>query len=668
MAASLLRGQMDYLLFFSGLSLIVLAAVCASLRRNEREILPWSCLGLFGAILGMAEWLALLAFVFGEGLLVRAVVISATTLSYVFLVEFGRRGMARLARRVPGWWLQPVLLSAAVAGGAVFGWAGFDAAARYTLGFFGGVLASLALGAAARRQIGQAKTSLAVAGVAMGAYAVLTGMAAPAAPFFPASLLNRARFLACTGLPIPLVHGILGLVMAAFLARYASQSYVGQPGLRRLADRFHTLDWTTFLALAFVLAGGWIATQYGGLYARDTLRGQGRMLADSLKGAVSALLRQTDRAVLAMAGAPSVSSALATGRRKDLERVQTILDQHQKSLEFSVCCLLDRTGKAVASSRRNDPDSFVGLSDAFRPYSQQAAAGCATRGFALGATSRAPGYYAGEAVTDPRTKRVVGAAVILRGMDGLATVFRQYGHAFLVDPTGIVLLSGRPDLGKTSLWPLKAEARRQILASGQFGSGPFRPLLAREPRDGEEMVLRGERFVVSRQAIDPDCWSVVIFQPAQAIGTYRMAGIGATLGLCTLALFFFTGVQRSLSATEKIALAERRFRDALEHAPVGVLIVDKETGRILLANPCFARWIGRDRRELLAMTWRDLREGGPGQSPECRYRHRQGDWLDAEETTVGLPFDGKDALLVFARDRTERKVRENTLRESPART
>ena len=33
MAASLLRGQMDYLLFFSGLSLIVLAAVCAQLKR-----------------------------------------------------------------------------------------------------------------------------------------------------------------------------------------------------------------------------------------------------------------------------------------------------------------------------------------------------------------------------------------------------------------------------------------------------------------------------------------------------------------------------------------------------------------------------------------------------------------------------------------------------------
>ena len=52
-----------------------------------------------------------------------------------------------------------------------------------------------------------------------------------------------------------------------------------------------------------------------------------------------------------------------------------ILDHFHKALEADVCYLMDSEGYTVASSNRNDPDSFVGENYGFRPYFKQAMEG-----------------------------------------------------------------------------------------------------------------------------------------------------------------------------------------------------------------------------------------------------------------------------------------------------
>jgi PAS domain S-box-containing protein len=60
-----------------------------------------------------------------------------------------------------------------------------------------------------------------------------------------------------------------------------------------------------------------------------------------------------------------------------------------------------------------------------------------------------------------------------------------------------------------------------------------------------------------------------------------------------------------LAATEADALQETLLGEALEHAPVGALVLD-ETGRYLAANRTACRLTGYERSELLSLTPADL--------------------------------------------------------------
>lgn len=60
-----------------------------------------------------------------------------------------------------------------------------------------------------------------------------------------------------------------------------------------------------------------------------------------------------------------------------------------------------------------------------------------------------------------------------------------------------------------------------------------------------------------------------------------------------------------LAATVADALQETLLGEALEHAPVGALVLD-ETGRYLAANRTACKLTGYERRELLSLTPADL--------------------------------------------------------------
>jgi PAS domain S-box-containing protein len=60
-----------------------------------------------------------------------------------------------------------------------------------------------------------------------------------------------------------------------------------------------------------------------------------------------------------------------------------------------------------------------------------------------------------------------------------------------------------------------------------------------------------------------------------------------------------------LAATEVDALQETLLGEALEHAPVGALVLD-ETGRYLAANRTACRLTGYERSELLSLSPTDL--------------------------------------------------------------
>ncbi len=267
-----INANMDVVLFLYGLAFFYLGGVIFVRRRMESALALASTLWLlsaFGLTHGLNEFLEMWALIKRpEGRAFFWFQDAALAVSYVFLLEFGRRlllaasadgvaccaGAARLLGRKL---LAPALLLLAAAAGAAAGGAGaVPAFIRYLLGFPGAELAGLCL-LSYRKPGGRGSRMMvsgyfALAGWAFLVYGFIGGLIVPAGSFFPASLLNADAFLRITGLPVQFfralcavaaVWGILGVMRVLNMETIAAL----KDARRRLQDIIDFLPDATFV-------------------------------------------------------------------------------------------------------------------------------------------------------------------------------------------------------------------------------------------------------------------------------------------------------------------------------------------------------------------------------------------------------------------------------------
>lgn len=663
--ADFFKENLDYIFFCYGLAFIILAAVCVSLQKAERERLPWRTLGLFGLTHGLAEWAELTAIQIGDSAFSLATRSILMTISFLFLMEFGRDGAVRLRGKGPGRWILLLPLAFAVAGGAAAGWIGVTAAARYALGLPAGLWAANTLYRYAGAQTALARRLLIAASVLTGLYALSSGLIVPYAPFFPASFINGAAFFRVTGLPIQLVRAFLAIGIAFLIYAYSEFPLLNSAERQFVRRNYRNLHRTFALVIALILAAGWAATFSLGRFAHQQVISNGDSHMAALESHMSLVLNGPERTVKTLSLSPQIATALVTGKPADIDLANTVLDQYREVMGVSVCYLLDRRGTAIASSNRFMPDSFVGHSYAFRHYYQSAGGGDPAVQFALGVTSGERGYYTSHPVFAPDGK-ISGVAVIKQSMDWVEGKFPRTSPVFFVSPEGVIFLSNSPEIRFMGLWPLTAENRQKLIAGRQFGPGPFPALLSREPKEGEEITFRGRPFLVMRKTLNREGWSLVLFETMEMIGLYRFLGAVVTFALCMLAIGLSVFFKSSLESTALITVSEGRFRAIFENATGAIFIVDEETHRILQFNPFLKNWLGYPEEELLGMTLEDLRvteEGAAGSN----YRKKDGSLVDVEETRTRVPFHKGEALLIVAHDISEHKQVEAILRDQSMR-
>ncbi|MBU0575608.1 MAG: diguanylate cyclase, partial [Proteobacteria bacterium] len=223
-----------------------------------------------------------------------------------------------------------------------------------------------------------------------------------------------------------------------------------------------------------------------------------------------------------------------------------------------------------------------------------------------------------------------------------------------------VFLSSRVKARFTSLWPLRDNETQKIVASRNFGPGPFRPFLKGKPADGDHTLFEGRTYHVARLFLNREGWSLVSFNRTNSIALYRFFAIMATFTLCILLIGLSVSFHKSLEATSELAILESRFRTIFENAPGAIFIADADTNRLLSFNPFLGRWLGYSEEELWMMDLENLRETGDGEN-DHRYRKKDGSLVDVEETQTRIPFHGKEGILVIAHDISERKQLEEIL-------
>ena len=299
----------------------------------------------------------------------------------------------------------------------------------------------------------------------------------------------------------------------------------------------------------------------------------------SIQFRVNLLLSETVKSVRTMTGLPALARALAFPSDVSLERANQVLDTFKNTLNAEVCYLMDATGKTLASSNRDVPQSFVGKNYAFRPYFQEAMRGHAAVFMAIGVTSNKRGIYFSYPVMTKNTTRPLGIAVIKASGDALqkelSNSFHHHeGILLLTDPQGVIFLSDQPAYEDRLLWSLSDATIQRIKKSRQFGAGPWPWSGMRRLESGHAKDSAGNTFLIHTADIDlyPG-WQIIHLSDMSAMaevvsGSIFNTFIPLAISVCILisiaALFLFKQAQQDLKFRNHMQSKLTRQADYLE--------------------------------------------------------------------------------------------------------
>ena len=222
---------MDVIYLTYGLSFLALGiAIMLQLHKSDRFELCaiiW-LLATFGILHGSLEWMDLWTMIRGENPFLTILKPFLLLISYLFLVEFGRRLVRTALHLSKVRRLLDVRMYFFLIGGLLLAvsWSDHFLAAlvlwsRYLVGFTGSMLASIGFLLYYRRCIlaellQNASLSLKYASYAAAfsfiTYAVFGGLVVPAAPWFPANWLNQESFLVVSGIPVQFFRAACALL------------------------------------------------------------------------------------------------------------------------------------------------------------------------------------------------------------------------------------------------------------------------------------------------------------------------------------------------------------------------------------------------------------------------------------------------------------------------
>jgi len=231
----------------------------------------------------------------------------------------------------------------------------------------------------------------------------------------------------------------------------------------------------SLMAFVFASAGGYFYyTSFKDAALREA-ESESIIRLERINKNLASLLSVYNYPVRILAAMEELNALVSNPGVDTLNAVNRILDRFKNIVQADVCYLMDNKGNTLASSNRNDPDSFVGQNFSFRPYFQMAIRGQAASYLALGTTSDKRGVYFSYPIYS-YGKESPDGIVVIKG--SIELIEREIGFigdeiVMVTDPNGVVFISNRPDWLYRTVWQISQETVSEIAASRQFGSGPW---------------------------------------------------------------------------------------------------------------------------------------------------------------------------------------------------
>ncbi|MDD5167624.1 MAG: hypothetical protein PHN75_02325 [Syntrophales bacterium] len=307
-----------------------------------------------------------------------------------------------------------------------------------------------------------------------------------------------------------------------------------------------------YFILGVIIMAGLSVTNYLTDDVRQDIIMDGDAALQSISVYLTGEFNELERTGDVLSGLPWVVAALESGTTEDITQADDNLLHFNKEMETAVCYILDRNGKVIASSNFRDNDSFVGHTYNFRKYFTQAIRGVPSKDFALGVTSSKKGFYVGSPVRDSYN-RVIGVAVVKQNVEEMERYLRGYPMCFLINRLGIVLLSTKPEYSLKGLWPIDQKVEQELIAARQFGQKHFESVFNHEITNGMEVKMQETPYLVTREFLSQDGWSIVFLTKMQKVKAYEIGGIVVTFTLVSVFLLIYLIATKWTKTTEELA-------------------------------------------------------------------------------------------------------------------
>lgn len=236
---------------------------------------------------------------------------------------------------------------------------------------------------------------------------------------------------------------------------------------------------------------------------------------------------------------------------KSVQKANHFLKRLSNDAGSVVIYLLNLQGLAIASSNWNERTSFIGNNYAFRPYFVDAINNGGGKFYAMGLTSKTPGYYVSSIIKYGSVP--IGVVVVKIDLSSLNQAWEKTTDKMIVtDDSGIIFLSSESDWTYRPISPLPASVKEKIKLNRQYEDVLKEPLaleVLETLRPNEKIISIAEKqpntnrvdqvsyFMQSKMIADSD-WKIHIFTPLKDVDA--RAKRDAVIGACALLLLSLT--------------------------------------------------------------------------------------------------------------------------------
>ena len=251
--------QLDYVYFCYGLAFLLLSIVCFGLvRRRIAAHVPWHYLFAFSFVHGVNEWLDLFSNSGIDFRYFREIRTAFAVTSFIFLFEFGRKGLSHYYKHIPSRTIYFVLFVFAGIMLSLVGPLNANVVGRYVFGLSGTLIAAYYILTIAIREKNSSFCQLRLSALSLAAYSIFSCLVVPPAPFWPAKDINTDSFFLLCGFPVQVLRASCAIFCMFGIWRYSHQS---------IFREHYNWNINRFLiptAVVLLVAFGWGVTEWRG--------------------------------------------------------------------------------------------------------------------------------------------------------------------------------------------------------------------------------------------------------------------------------------------------------------------------------------------------------------------------------------------------------------------